>query len=163
MIPTNCWTTRAGQLKRRDLARPGKLTSDAAYQRPITRFSMQSAARQRSLSAPVQGTYIFSSTACSIMARRRSAAMRSVEGGCRRPPKSRSASSNQLQEFADAFCSLQELRLDCDYNPSFSITKASALAAVDAAAEAVGQLNSADVEDKKLFLAFLILGRRPGN
>ncbi len=71
--------------------------------------------------------------------------------------------SAEIQNFANAFVQLQKLRHDCDYDPDFKIAKASTIAAIETAREAIENLATAQAQDDEmttLFLTYLLFGLR---
>jgi len=66
----------------------------------------------------------------------------------------------EMRNFGDAFRELQSLRNNCDYNPDFRITKADAQEAIYAASAGVANLGRAEAEERALFIAYVLLGRR---
>jgi hypothetical protein len=67
-----------------------------------------------------------------------------------------------LRLVANEFARLQDLRHQCDYDPSFKITKAEAMEAVDAARITVDNLRGAGTVnlEPRLFLSYLLFGLR---
>jgi hypothetical protein len=68
--------------------------------------------------------------------------------------------SQELRDVASAFVALQERRHWADYSPMGKITRSQARDLVDLADFAVGQLAAANAEDRRNFLAYLMLSVR---
>jgi len=68
--------------------------------------------------------------------------------------------SPEIQNVANTFVSLQERRHWADYSPAGKITRAQARDIVDLAASALHQLAAADTDERRNFLAYLMLGVR---
>lgn len=70
------------------------------------------------------------------------------------------AASEEIRDVASAFVTLQERRHWADYAPSGRITRAEARDLVDLAALGASQLTAAGDEERKNFLAYLMLDVR---
>jgi hypothetical protein len=70
------------------------------------------------------------------------------------------AVSQEIREVASAFLSLQERRHWADYSPSGKITRSEAQDLVDLATYAADQLAAANAEERRNFLAYLMLAVR---
>ena len=68
--------------------------------------------------------------------------------------------SQEIRDVANAFVTLQERRHWADYSPTGKITRAQARDLVDLADFAVGQLAAANAEERRNFLAYLMLSVR---
>lgn len=68
--------------------------------------------------------------------------------------------SPQIRDVANAFVTLQERRHWADYSPGGKVSRAEARDLVDLAAFATRQLNAANVEERRNFLAYLMLAVR---
>jgi hypothetical protein len=68
--------------------------------------------------------------------------------------------SQGIRDVANAFVTLQERRHWADYSPTGKITRAEARDLVDLADSAVGQLSVTDSEERRNFLAYLMLSVR---
>ncbi|MBV9704648.1 MAG: hypothetical protein JO163_18115 [Methylobacteriaceae bacterium] len=68
--------------------------------------------------------------------------------------------SQDIRDVASAFVTLQERRHWADYSPSGKITRAEAQDLVDLAAFAGGQLPATNAEERRNFLAYLMLAVR---
>lgn len=66
----------------------------------------------------------------------------------------------KIRDFSNAFIRLQTLRHEADYDPAQYFSSVDALFAVYLAEQAINDLTSAIVEDRRLFLTFLIFEPR---
>jgi hypothetical protein len=66
----------------------------------------------------------------------------------------------ELRGFANVFVALQEQRHKADYDPELRLTKELALDAVEDATGAIHDLKSAGIDQRKLFLSYLLFGLR---
>ena len=68
--------------------------------------------------------------------------------------------SQEIRDVANAFVKLQKRRHWADYSPAGKITRTQARDLVDLAAFAIGQLAAANTEERRNFLAYLMLAVR---
>lgn len=68
--------------------------------------------------------------------------------------------AQELRSFANTFVLLQEMRHRSDYDPDYKIAKAEAQEAVDDARQAMADLQSANPDQRNMFLAYVLFGLR---
>jgi hypothetical protein len=66
----------------------------------------------------------------------------------------------QIQDFADAFVALQELRHRADYDPEFALNRSEAMNCIEIARRAVAAIKEAPVTDRRAFALHVLLPYR---
>ena len=67
----------------------------------------------------------------------------------------------EVQGFADAFVALQKARQRADYALDVRFDKPDVLATIDSAETVIAQLEQADVQHRRAFVAHVLFKRRP--
>ena len=68
--------------------------------------------------------------------------------------------SRQIQEFADIFAQLQDVRQSADYDPNRTFTLPETLALIDLAASAIQGFMQTDADERKVVAIQSLIGRR---
>lgn len=66
----------------------------------------------------------------------------------------------EIQDFASAFCVMQQKRHDADYNPDAAFVKSEVLASISEAEAAIRQFAQAPLRDRRAFAVYVLLDLR---